>query len=729
MEPRLLPENAAQIAVNVKLYSGGLHSWLKATTVNTPSKGGNIQSCYRIYSTGTIAITTSTEAWLAWPDDVDVVRGPIAGDTAFKLYFTGDTTTATNAAPGPRKTNLDLATTGGTDFPHDWLEMGVPAPGSAPTVVSTGGTSTVSETRVYIYTYVTSTASWSEEGPPSATGTGTGKVDAGWVIAALSTGTTGKYQFGGGIKRIYRTLTDNAGNTNYQLALDNVPIATTSTSDSTLSANLGMICPSFINGLVGSEFVAPPSDMKGLIALPNGIIAGFSGNILCFCEPYKPWAWPLRYGLATVYPIVSLGVYGQTLIVTTKGFPYAVRGVRPDSMTMSMIEDMHPCVSKRSTVSFSWGVAWASHDGLIIAGVGGVINATDEFMKRLEFDLGSWQSLCFPSTLIGHKYMDAYYGFFTNLGVGGNFIFDKTNPQAVLTFGNNNVQGAWNDPETNNLYLIQNGSINQWDSDPNNIEAYDWKSKTFVTPKPVNFSSIQVEADYSQLHAGAAIAAQQAADLAVNASIIGTGASDTSALTVFSTGAVVAVGNVRKSVDGVKMIICMAAGTSTNAEPTYSGTIGGTSTDGPAVKWVRIWDQQGVTKGSLRGVVLRDHIQYSTSDPAYDGSAGYQWGFPLRSSLLVGGTYTNFDARSLLLQVYANIDNSTTATGENTVLVNSQYLTSRAPVRLPKGFKSDTWEFRFSGNIPVRYFKVAETIAELATTQFTLARTPMPIQS
>ena len=129
---RFLPDNASQSAQNVKLYSGELRSWMASTAVNTPSKGGNIQSCYRIYSTATIATTTSTEAWLAWPADVDCVRGPIAGDTAFKLYFTGDTTTATNATAGtPRKTNLSLATVGGTDFPHDWLEMGVPAPGSA----------------------------------------------------------------------------------------------------------------------------------------------------------------------------------------------------------------------------------------------------------------------------------------------------------------------------------------------------------------------------------------------------------------------------------------------------------------------------------------------------------------------------------------------------------------------------------------------------------------------
>jgi hypothetical protein len=189
---RLLPQSGAQTAQNVKLFSGELRSWLRPTLINTPTKGGSLKSMYRMYS-------TSTDYWLAWTDDVDVVRGPIAGDTSFKLYYTGDTTTATNSAPGPRKTNLALATTGGTDYPHDYLEMGVPAPGSAPTVIGTGGTATTSVTRVYLYTYVTGTdaqgGSWGEEGPPSPPGTGTGRSDATWVIAALSTGTTGKYAF------------------------------------------------------------------------------------------------------------------------------------------------------------------------------------------------------------------------------------------------------------------------------------------------------------------------------------------------------------------------------------------------------------------------------------------------------------------------------------------------------------------------------------------------------
>lgn len=700
MGARLLPTKAAQLADNAKLFSGELTSWHRPTTVATPNKSPPLKSMYRMYD------TSSVDYWLSWADDVDVVKGPIAGDTQFKLYYTGDTTTGTNYQAGPRKTNLLLANVGGTDYPHDWLEMGVPAPGATPTVIGTGGTSTNSVTRVYIYTYVTGTDAqgglWAEEGPPSPPGTGTGKADATWVIANLSTGTTGKYAFGAATKRIYRTLTDNAGNTNYQLALDAVPIASTSTNDTVADGSLGVICPSFTLGVVGSQWVGPPSDLTNIIALPNGIMAGFSGNLICFCEPYFPHAWPVRYQLAVTYKIVSLGAYGQTLIVTTKGFPFAVTGARPDSMAMARIEENHPCVSKRGTVSFPWGVMWPTPDGLALAGVGGAVNVIEPFMKRDE-----WQALCFPGTIVARQYLDVYFAFFNTGSQGRNFIFDRTNQEGPLVFGNYAVDGVWNDVETMKLYLSQNGNIKLWDSDTINLSPFDWRSKVFVFPKPVNFGAAQVEADYSSLIITTESAAQIAADTSINAAIIGTANHDTAGLTAWAATASYGTGTVVKSVDNVKMAVCMVAGTSGTLEPTWPNTLGGSATDG-TVHWKQVWEVQGVTRGAVNEFPIGYYNQISATDPYQIGSSQNGWGFPIAGSLLVGGFYPNFEDRSVTLQAYA------TTTAAEPSLVWAQNVTDRSIIRLPKGEKSDTWEFRISGNVVVRYFKVAETATELA---------------
>ena len=709
-EQRDLPHSAGSTAVNCKLWSGSLRSWQLTTAINTPTKSGTatIQSIYRMYGTGTYSGGTSTNAWLSWPSDVDCARGPVAGDTAFRLYFTGDTTTASNSAAGPRKTNLLLATQNGTDYPHDWLEMGVPAPGSAPTVTSTGGTSTVLEARVYLYTYVTGSDAqgtlWAEEGPPSPGGTCTGKIDDTWTVASLSTGTTGKYAFSGAIKRIYRTLTDASGNTNYFLALDQVPIATTSTNDTVADANLGVICPTFQNGVVGSAWIGPPSNLTGLTLLPNGILAGFSGNLICFCVPFQPHAWPTMYQLATNYPIVGMGHFGQTLIVTTLGFPYAVIGVAPGQMAMQMIEDDHPCVSKRGIVSFSFGVAWPTPDGLALAGVAGASNIIEPFMKRDE-----WQAQCFPATITARQYQNVYFGFFSNGMSGLNFVFDKINQRGPVTFGNFAASAVWNDPETSTLYLVQNGQIVQWDADSLNPSPFDWKSKYFVLPKPVNFGAIQVDANYGLLQgAGAATTAAKAADFTTNTLILGTANQDEGLMTAWAATSSYTTGACVVSVDRIKQAVCIKLGTSSTLEPTWPSTMGGTATDG-TTKWVRSQQLQGVTKGSIRGAVLRDHIQWTTSDPVVDGTAGNQWGFPLRGSLLQGGAYPNYLANSLQLSVYAQL----LGTSTDLSLVWEQNLTDRTVQRLPAGFKSDTWAFELSGTLPVRYFKVSETAAEI----------------
>jgi len=697
-EPRLLPNNAAQVAENVKLFSGALVSWKKAVTVNAPTRSGTLKSMYRMYS-------TATDYWLTSTSDVDYVRGPIAGDTQFKLYYTGELSTGSGFSSGPRKTNLALATASGTDYPHDWLEMGVPAPGSRPTVIGTGGTSTNSITRTYVYTYVTGTdlqgGTWLEEGPPSPVGTGTGKEDATWVIAALSTGTTGKYAWGGATKNIYHAVTDNAGNTNYQLSLGTVPIATTSTNDTTAAANLGVICPTFTPGVIGSEWVAPPSDLTCLIALPNGIFAGASGNLICFSEPFFPHAWPIRYRQAANFNIVSLGAYGQTVIATTKGPPYALVGARPDSMAMSHIEEIHPCVSKRSTVSFPWGVMWATPDGLALAGVGGAVNAIEPFMKRDE-----WRTLCFPDSIIAKQFQDVYFGFFQTGTEGLNFIFDKANDQGPLVFGNFDVQGAWTDPESSKMYLMQGGIIKQWDADDTNISPYDWKSKVIVLPKPVNFGAMQIEADFGALNSQLQFDTQSAIDTAINASLLAvdalSGVSVWVGTTSYGTGTTV------KSVDGVKMGVCIVSGTSSSVEPTWPQVRGGTATDG-TVRWKQVWDVQGATRGAMGEFLLGYYNQLTPSDPFQIGTTRNGWGFPMGASLLQGGSDSTFETRNIQVKVFA------TTTGTDLDLIATRDITNRNVIRLPRGYKSDQFAIEISGNVSVRYFKIAETAKELGT--------------
>ena len=187
---RLLANGQAQVAGNCKLLSGELRSWKRGVQVATPTVAGTLKSLFRMYGGG-------NDYWLSWADIVDAVKGPIAGDTTFKLYYTGTTF-------GPRKTNLTLATTAGTAYPNDYLELGIPAPTVAPALVVVGGAA-ANVTRTYLETFVSTTVVWDEEGPPGPGITVTGRPDGSWNLTGLNAAPAGKYAIDR--RRIYRTLT------------------------------------------------------------------------------------------------------------------------------------------------------------------------------------------------------------------------------------------------------------------------------------------------------------------------------------------------------------------------------------------------------------------------------------------------------------------------------------------------------------------------------------------
>ena len=116
--PRLLPDNAAQLAINCRLQTGDLESWRQFLLAKTLANAGTVQTIYLLNG-----------AWLSWNAQVDVARGVIPGDDTFRTYLTSPGFYAT-----PRFTNYAMATTGVEPFPVATRPLGVPPPDTAPTL-------------------------------------------------------------------------------------------------------------------------------------------------------------------------------------------------------------------------------------------------------------------------------------------------------------------------------------------------------------------------------------------------------------------------------------------------------------------------------------------------------------------------------------------------------------------------------------------------------------------
>jgi hypothetical protein len=181
--------------------------------------------------------------------------------------------------------------------------------------------------------------------------------------------------------RLYRSSTTNVGAA-YQFVAE-IAIGTLTYADTKLQEELQEVCPSL-------TWTEPRSDMIALVGMANGIMAGLAdgGKILCFSEPFQPYAWPREYELSLKYLGVGLGVFGQTVVVLTTGFPSYVSGSDSASMSEQVIENPQACVSKRSIVSTNGGVFYASPDGICLASGAGV-----QLLTLGAYSREDWQAL------------------------------------------------------------------------------------------------------------------------------------------------------------------------------------------------------------------------------------------------------------------------------------------------------------------------------------------------
>ena len=83
---RSLANSQAQNAVNTKLLSGELEAFHDLSSIVTPSKAGTKKTIYRFGQD----VTNEAQYWFHWTSDIDVVRGPINGDTSERTYWTGE---------------------------------------------------------------------------------------------------------------------------------------------------------------------------------------------------------------------------------------------------------------------------------------------------------------------------------------------------------------------------------------------------------------------------------------------------------------------------------------------------------------------------------------------------------------------------------------------------------------------------------------------------------------
>lgn len=368
-------------------------------------------------------------------------------------------------------------------------------------------TSDVLESRAYVYTWVTS---YNEEGPPSPAELLTGWSNGTWTVGLWQPPPNET-----GILRnitklnLYRTVPGEGGATVF-FFVKQFDVGTESYTDvipnSTVALN---------DQLASTNWFPPPANLLGLTVLQNGMIAGFIGNEVWFCEPYRPHAWPPAYVLTVDFPIVGLGRTGATLVVCTAASPYVINGVTPTQLTQTKCAATQPCISRASILGSDQAVFYMSPNGLIqVTGNGVAENTSDRWITRER-----WQQLVPQKNTRAIMLASSYFcvgtvspdgtdatqaqrGFTIeldqdNLGFsiwphpGGHRLGLQILDSPV---DDENVQNVQTDPWTGVGLVVANAGVYYFDfTDPApDLKSYKWRSRSHVQNAKRNFAAIKV---------------------------------------------------------------------------------------------------------------------------------------------------------------------------------------------------------------------------------------------
>lgn len=454
ISPHLLPPHMAIEARNCRFGSGALEPWRVTDYVADLAKAGVKKSLFRY-----------GENWFHWLEDVDIVRAPVALDAYGRVYWTGE--------GYPRAGGTDVVTSGGgIGYPTGSYRMGVPAPGSSPTVTASGEPveGLIPVARVYCITYVNG---YGGEGPPSDPSVEVEVTDGQSVTVTMLEGApSGGYNVV--TKNVYRT--EKGSSTSEWLLVGSVAAAATTFVDDVPAANLTTVLPSL-------DWDGPPDGLAGLVDHPMGSLAGFSGKELLFSVPFRPHAWPYRYAVSD--PIVAIGVYGTYVLVTTTGKPYLFSGSDPASMSREHLEKGEACVSKRGLVDMGVACIYPGPSGLWGAGLGDVSLLTEKVLG-----LEDWRAY-HPETIMGTHYAGQYIGFYDAGSRQAGFIFDPKSGD--FTDIDLYATAAWNDPTTGRLYLVVDGKVVEWHGGQISGALY-WRSRPYYLETPANLACAKVTA-------------------------------------------------------------------------------------------------------------------------------------------------------------------------------------------------------------------------------------------
>ena len=354
-----------------------------------------------------------------------------------------------------------------------YYRVGVPAPTQAPTASGYADCSEETDSRTYVYTYVTK---WGEESPPSppsnvvmaedgdrVTVSGFVRPPDGYAVDHINV-----YRLATGFRvadgKIQTPMSD------YQF-LYSVALNRNAVYDDTRQMYLGHV--------LETQYDRPPPEMAGVLTIGDQTrLAGFNKNKIFLSEAFQPHNWPAKYDLTLDFNIVHMLNQDQRLFVTTDSIPYIIDVSSCDDtkcVPVTSLEIPLPdigCHSAHGAIMTHHGMFYATPFGIVLLQA----NAQWHIVTAKWFGEKEWLKLR-PDT-IRMAYWEGYLFFATDmatflLDINGGVYGDMEGSELV-TLSDRPVDMITTN--TGKLLFLQDNGIWEWDGGTA-LRPYHWESK------------------------------------------------------------------------------------------------------------------------------------------------------------------------------------------------------------------------------------------------------------
>jgi hypothetical protein len=540
---RLLQPNNAARALNCKITAGSLDPLAGLEQVYDANRSVETIYRYRAFRSGVFE-----DNWLTWAEDVNVVPSPNANDPFGRFYFSSE-------SYEPRMSSYDLAINT-VPYPTAWYALGTAAPTVAPTVAHTGGSSTT-ESRSYVYTYVTAFGEESPPSPPSTlytthinatwniTGMQTAPPNTGTITAATSISSDvvrvtlntvfGIAQFDtltfasvGGMTSLngsFRVQSVNTATNQITVALTT---AQTYTSGGTWTRNAafnttGMVKRIYRTVGTGGTFLFVAEIPVATTSYADTVVAANLGEELPTADSSPP---PKNLVSLISLPNGCLaGIAGNELCFSDPYMPYswpirnryAFSGVGVAAIAASnsviVLTETFPILYTGSDPEAMSGSTLETYApcvakrGVVDIGGGALYPSFDglwlvstqqvQCITRKLYREEEWSRLN-PATFDAVFHDGQYYAYYEGQDNTRIVVLDVNTPDSVVEV-DEVADALYRNELDGKLYVAKGEILYEWDVDSGRYYESDWQSVDMQFPSPVKFAAVQIHADFGAL--------------------------------------------------------------------------------------------------------------------------------------------------------------------------------------------------------------------------------------